>query len=155
MRNKQEGRKLVGQSINAIKALSDKLITKVGPSQRADALKRGFDTVFGNDPEFRTYQDARMALAGNLAVGQQGSRPSDADIKAIWLPLVPDPYRDTKESADMKWALINTMSNNPSGDTQSTGKTVSATQLANIAKKNGTTVDAERKRAEAAGYTVQ
>ncbi len=51
-----------------------------------------------------------MALAGNLAVGQQGSRPSDADIKAIWLPLVPDPYRDTRESAAAKWNLINTMS---------------------------------------------
>jgi hypothetical protein len=115
MRNKAAGRELVGKSISAIKTLGDRIITKIGPSQRADAIKRGAEAVFGNDPEFRTYQDARMALAGNLAVAQQGSRPSDADIKAIWLPLVPDAYRDTAESAAMKWGLINTMSNTDTG----------------------------------------
>jgi hypothetical protein len=115
MRNKAAGRELVGKSIFAIKTLGDRIITKIGPSQRADAIKRGAEAVFGNDPEFRTYQDARMALAGNLAVAQQGSRPSDADIKAIWLPLVPDAYRDTAESAAMKWGLINTMSNTDTG----------------------------------------
>lgn len=112
MRNKVAGRELAAASINAVRQLSAKIITKVGPSQRADAIKRGAEAVFGSDPEFRTYQDARMALAGNLAVAQQGSRPSDADIKAIWLPLVPDAYRDTggpDGSAEMKWNLINTM----------------------------------------------
>ena len=111
MRNKVEGRKLVKKSIGAIETLSRTIITKVGPAQRAQAIQRGAEAVFGNDPEFRTYQDARMALAGNLAVAQQGSRPSDADIKAVWLPLVPDPYRDTSESNEMKWRLIKDMSN--------------------------------------------
>lgn len=111
MRNKKEGRRLVKNSISAIQGLSEKIITKIGPAQRADAVKRGVEAVWGTDPEFRTYQDARMALAGNLAVAQQGSRPSDADIKAIWLPLVPDAYRDTAESSAMKWELIRTMSN--------------------------------------------
>lgn len=111
MRNKTEGRKLVKSSINAIEKLSKDVITKIGPAQRADAIKRGVEAVFGNDPTFRTYQDARMALAGNLAVAQQGSRPSDADIRAIWLPLVPDAYRDTDASATMKWELIKNMSN--------------------------------------------
>lgn len=110
MRNKEAGRGLVSRSIGAIEKMSNDIITKVGPAQRADAMKRGTEAVFGNDPSFRTYQDARMALAGNLAVAQQGSRPSDADIKAIWLPLVPDAYRDTAESAAMKWGLIKTMS---------------------------------------------
>lgn len=154
MREKAAGRELVGKSINAIKTLSDKIITRVGPSQRADAIKRGVDTVFGNDPAFRTYQDARMALAGNLAVGQQGSRPSDADIKAIWLPLVPDPYRDTKESADLKWQLINTMSNNQPAASATTGKTVTETQLKNIANMRKTDIETERKRAADAGYQV-
>lgn len=110
MRNKSAARVLVGNSIDAVRDLSRQIITKVGPAQRIDAIKRGADAVFGNDPSFRTYQDARMALAGNLAVAQQGSRPSDADIQAIWLPLVPDPYRDTQESMEMKWKLIDTMS---------------------------------------------
>ena len=109
MRNKVAGRALAKSSINAVEELSKKILTKVGPAQRAQSLVRGAEAVFGNDPEFRTYQDARMALAGNLAVAQQGSRPSDADIKAIWLPLVPDPYRDTSESATMKWTMIKTM----------------------------------------------
>lgn len=111
MRNKGEGRKLVTKSINAIQAKSEKIITKIGPAQRAEALKRGAEAVFGNDPDFRTYQDARYALAGNLAVAQQGSRPSDADIKLIWLPLVPNAYSDTSESAKQKWELIKEMSN--------------------------------------------
>jgi hypothetical protein len=110
MKNKTEGRKFVARSISAIENLSKKILTKVGPAQRAEAIKRGAEAVFGSDPEFRTYQDARTAMAGNLAVAQQGSRPSDADIRAIWLPMVPDAYRDTSESAEMKWNLIRTMS---------------------------------------------
>ena len=121
MRNKTEGRRLVASSIMAIEALSKKVITKIGPAQRAEAIKRGAEAVFGHDPEYRTYQDARMALAGNLAVGQQGSRPSDADIRAIWLPLVPDMFKDTTESAAMKWDLIRTMSNTPPSERVSTG----------------------------------
>ena len=111
MRNKTEGRKLVKKSVSSIRTISEGILTKVGPAQRAEAIKRGAEAVFGSDPAFRTYQDARTALAGNLAVAQQGSRPSDADIKSVWLPLVPDPYRDTRESATMKWDLIEQMSN--------------------------------------------
>jgi hypothetical protein len=110
MRNKGIARNLVKKSLASMKTLSEKVITNIGPSQRAKALKEGAEAVFGMDPTFRTYQDARYALAGNLAVNQQGSRPSDSDIKTIWLPMVPDPYRDTSESAQMKWDLINQMS---------------------------------------------
>lgn len=106
MRNREAATGKAFESVKAVRALGDKLITKVGPAQRAQAVARGAAAVFGNDPEFRAYQDARKALAGNLAVMQQGSRPSDADIMQIWLPLVPDVYRDTKESADIKWRLI-------------------------------------------------
>jgi hypothetical protein len=111
MRNKTEGRRLVKGSIDAIEELSRSIITKVGPQQRLDAIRRGVEAVWGTDPEFRTYMDARRALAGNLAVAQQGSRPSDADITAVWLPLVPNAYTDTAESADLKWKLIYQMSN--------------------------------------------
>jgi hypothetical protein len=124
MRNRQAARALVGSSISAIKAYSDKIMTKVGPEQRVEAITRGAAAVFGNDPEFITYQDARKALAGNLAVAQQGSRPSDADIQAIWLPLVPDAYRDTRDSAAMKWKLIETMSLPP--ETAGTGAATGA-----------------------------
>jgi hypothetical protein len=118
MRNKTEGRRLVRASIVAIEDLSKEIIGKVGPQQRLDAIKRGTAALAGYDAAFRTYQDARRALAGNLAVAQQGSRPSDADISAVWLPLVPDAYSDTRESAEMKWDLIYLISNvSPSNPT--------------------------------------
>ena len=115
MRNKAEGRKLVEKSVKALRSLSEKVITTHGLAQRATAVKRGIKAKLGDDPEFRTYQDARMALAGNLAVAQQGSRVSDADVKAIWLPMVPDIFEDTDESALLKWGLIDQMSGLESG----------------------------------------
>lgn len=109
MRNKQAGKAAAARAVDAVKTLGEKIITRVGPAQRADAIKRGAEAVFGNDPDFRTYQDSRMALAGTLAVEQQGARVSDADVKALWLPMVPDAYRDTSESAALKWEIINAM----------------------------------------------
>jgi hypothetical protein len=109
MRNKDAGKRTAARAVDAVRALGESIITKVGPAQRADAIKRGAEAVFGNDPEFQTYQDSRMALAGTLAVEQQGSRVSDADVKALWLPMVPDAYRDTAESYKLKWDLINAM----------------------------------------------
>ena len=109
MRNKEAGKRTAARAVEAVQALGSTIITKVGPAQRIDAVKRGAEAVFGNDPEFRTYQDSRMALAGTLAVEQQGSRVSDADVKALWLPMVPDAYRDTAESYKLKWDLIEAM----------------------------------------------
>lgn len=109
MRNKESARPAVQRGITAIRELGKEIFTKVGPAQRAQAIKRGAEAVFGNDPVFRTYQDARMATAGALAVEQQGARVSDADVKALWLPMVPDAYRDTKESNDLKWELIDAL----------------------------------------------
>lgn len=113
MRNKEAGKKVAARAVTAVRDLGSKIITKIGPAQRADAIKRGTEAVFGSDPEFRTYQDSRMALAGTLAVEQQGARVSDADVKALWLPMVPDAYRDTKESNDLKWELIDLMRGSP------------------------------------------
>ena len=110
MRNKQVGRGNLARTVDEVQALSLSIIDKVGVKQRANAIKRGSAAVFGNDPAFKTYQDARLAIAGNLAVGQQGSRPSDADVIRIWLPLVPDAYADTRDSAMMKWRLVRSMS---------------------------------------------
>lgn len=111
MRNKAAARVLVGESIGAIEDISRRVITeKAAIIQRAKASGRAMEAFFANDPDYRVYQDARMALAGNLAVAQQGSRPSDADIKAIWLPLVPDAFKDTRDSMDMKWQLIKKLS---------------------------------------------
>lgn len=109
MRNKESGKAVAAKAVDAVRKLGDGIFTKVGPAQRATAIKRGAEAVFGNDPEFRTYQDSRMALAGTLAVEQQGSRVSDADVRALWLPMVPDAYRDTKESYKLKWDLIDAM----------------------------------------------
>ena len=109
MRNKEAGKRTALRAVAAVRALGSRIITRVGPAQRAAAIERGVEAVFGTDPDFRTYQDARMALAGTLAVEQQGSRVSDADVKALWLPMVPDAYRDTRESNDLKWSLIDSM----------------------------------------------
>ena len=98
------------------------LITQRGISQRGSALARKVQSELGNDPEFKAYEDARFALAGNLAVMQQGSRPSDADIMSIWLPLVPSVFSDTDQSAQIKWGLIDKMSGfTPSGGAGQTG----------------------------------
>jgi hypothetical protein len=111
MRNKQDARALVQNSITEIEKLSKKVITeKTGIAQKAKATGRSVEAFLANDPDWLTYQAARMALAGNLAVAQQGSRPSDADIKAIWLPLVPNTFVDTEASSTQKWALIKVMS---------------------------------------------
>lgn len=109
MRNKQSGKKVAGLAVDAVRKLGDGIFTKIGPAQRVAAIKRGAEAVWGTDPEFRTYQDSRMALAGTLAVEQQGGRVSDADVKALWLPMVPDAFRDTKESYELKWKLIDAM----------------------------------------------
>lgn len=107
MRNKEAARNRLIPAIDGLEKLSQRVITeKSAAVQKAKAAGRTVEAALANDPDFRTYQDARMALAGNLAVAQQGSRPSDADIKAIWLPLVPDVFKDTQDSARMKWELI-------------------------------------------------
>lgn len=110
MQNRAAVRETATRSVDAIRELSQKVISKRGIAQRATSVGRSVESVLGSDPEYRTYQDARMSLAGNLAVLQQGSRPSDADIKAIWLPMVPDVFKDTDQSAAMKWSLVYQMS---------------------------------------------
>lgn len=110
-RNKDRSRATVSTAVQAVRELGGKVITeKLAIAQRAVAAGRSVDAALGDDPEYRAYQDSRVALAGNLAVLQQGSRPSDADIKAVWLPLVPDAFRDTKASSELKWKLIDQMS---------------------------------------------
>lgn len=109
MRNKVAMRPAVQRGIQAVRDLGEKIFTKVGPAQRAEAIKRGVEAVFGTDPDFRTYQDFRRAAAGALAVEQQGSRVSDADVEALWLPTIPDAYRDTRESFKLKWDMIDAM----------------------------------------------
>ena len=111
MRNKEAARKLLIPAIGQIEGLGKRVITeKTAIVQKAKSVGRSVDAALANDPDYRVYQDGRFALAGNLAVAQQGARPSDADIKAVWLPLVPNVFADTTESARMKWELIRVMS---------------------------------------------
>lgn len=95
--------------LKRMRQYSDEIITKVGPEQRLDAIKRGAETVFGQDPDFKVFQDFRNSLSVMLSVAQQGSRPSDADVFRAALPMVPNPYADTKESAARKWDMIFSM----------------------------------------------
>ena len=110
MREKQEATKRLGGTLSTVKALSQRVITeKSGIIQKAKAAGRSIEAELGDDPDYLAYQAARFATAGNLAVAQQGSRPSDADILRGWLPLVPDVFKDTSNSADLKWKLIEEM----------------------------------------------
>lgn len=114
MRNRAAARQMVIPAVDELQALGSRVITeKLAVVQKAKAAGRSVEAALANDPDFRVYQDARLALAGNLAVLQQGSRPSDADIKAIWEPLVPNVFKDTQESSALKWKMIRTMSGIP------------------------------------------
>lgn len=116
MRNRQNARGMVGTGIDAVQTLSQRVITETASiAQRAKATGMSVEAALADHPEYKTYQAARFALAGNLAVAQQGSRPSDADILKGWLPMVPDVFSDTKASADMKWALMRQLAAVPAG----------------------------------------
>lgn len=108
-RTRADARDRVQRSYTSIKGLADRLITKRGIAQRADATGRLVKDLIAGDPEFRAYQDSRRALAGELAVLSQGSRPSDADIERVWVPLVADVFADSPESAAIKWEIMRTM----------------------------------------------
>lgn len=96
-------------TLDKLKALSDKIITSSGLTQMgAGAVRAGLSKV-GWDDDFKVYSDLRGSLASQIAVAQQGSRPSDADVFRAALPLVPDPLSDTKGSAAQKWDQIYTM----------------------------------------------
>lgn len=88
-----------------LKEMGDEIISKVGPAQRATALKRGAEAVFGSDPNFRAYQDLKMSLAGRMA-RMFDPRPSDVDLLRVWAPMIPDPYTDTAASAKIKWGVV-------------------------------------------------
>jgi hypothetical protein len=123
-RNKASARKDAVGLINMLREMSDRIIKRVGPAQRADAARRGVAAVFGADPEFKVYQDLRYSLALNLAVMQQGSRPTDPDVQKGALPLVPDPFSDTDDSATMKWAYVDTLIDpKKAGNNQAGGQT--------------------------------
>jgi len=109
-RNKAAARARIEPAINEVEAIGKRVITaKAGIAQSAIAAGRSVESVLGSDPDWKTYQAARKALAINLAVASQGSRPSDVDMKA-WLELVPDAFVDTAESAEAKWKLIRVQS---------------------------------------------
>ena len=81
--------------------MSDAQWTAMSPSEKAqNVLRWGGNVIAGM---------TGMGSAGREAVEQQGSRVSDADVKALWLPMVPDAYRDTAESYKLKWDLIDAM----------------------------------------------
>ena len=106
MRNRQDSLKGLVPMLRNLRAMSEKIIQRVGPAQRFNATLRGLEAVAGSDPDFRVYQDFRGGLAAMIAVATQGSRPSDADVFRSALPLIPTPYKDTRESAKTKWDLI-------------------------------------------------
>ena len=113
MQEMAEARGQMASKITTLQSLSNRIITKVGPAQRADAIARGAEAVYGTDPEFRSYMDLKDAMGMQLAVSNQGAAQlSDRDVE-IWSKLVPDPYRDTAESSDIKWAMLRSMGSLP------------------------------------------
>ena len=77
MRNKVAGKATAARAVQAVRDLGAKILTKVGPAQRADAIKRGAEAIWGTDPEFRTYQDSPDGIgrhAGGGTAGLTGQR---------------------------------------------------------------------------------
>lgn len=113
-RSKEEAKTFVVPGISMMQQLGKRVITeKQAVIQRAKASGRSVEAALGNDPDYLGYQAGRFSLAGNLAVLQQGSRPSDTDIAKIWLPLVPDVFSDPVDSAKLKWFMIKVQSGTP------------------------------------------
>jgi hypothetical protein len=127
MRNKEAVKGNAMAFIGELKKLADGIIKNPQRYQQiVDSIKRGGEAAVMSDPEYRTYQDFRSSLAASIGVAEQGSRLSDADIKAIYLPMVPNVFTDTKASADMKWGLINTKLGGGSPKAPADGKTSGA-----------------------------
>lgn len=123
MQAKDEARKNLIPGLNLVKGVGDRLINLRGVAQRAQAAGQSVDSALGNNPEYRAYNDARFALAANLAVMQQGSRPSDADIIRGWLPLIPSVFNDTDQSSDIKWQMVEALAGLPPGSIAGRGAT--------------------------------
>ena len=106
-RDKEEARKRIAPFMEDLRKISERIITKpLSYMQRIESGIRGIDAALANDPDYRTYQDMRTALAAAMGTAEQGSRISDFDVKGVYLPMVPDVFRDTKDSAEQKWKLI-------------------------------------------------
>ena len=78
-----------------------------GPNQLVMNLLRKGASLVGMDTAMKLFEDHRFAMAGELAVASQGSRPSDADIKAVWLPMIPG-LMDTRDTALAKMNYLRT-----------------------------------------------
>lgn len=107
MRNKANAKEFIGRAMSGLEGLGKKVITEKSTLlQAAKASGRSVDAVLTDDPDYKTYQASRFAMAANLAVAQQGGRPSDKDVESGWLPLIPNVFYDTPESASRKWEFI-------------------------------------------------
>ena len=158
MRNRAIGRQNALVSIDALQDLSEKLHTEPTTiEQIRKSLMSGVQAITIGNPEFQTYQAARSALAGNLAVAQQGARPSDADIERVWLPLVPSLYTDNAETAQMKWgfvremALVTGLDQSAIEDMVIDLEGLDAEAIARLAASQGVTVDELINSVNAAG----
>jgi hypothetical protein len=107
-RKRMEDRGKAEEFINSVQQIGNRVITeKLAIIQKAKSTGRSVDAALANDPDYRTYQDARGALATKIGrMVDPGGRLSDFDVKGVWLPMVPDAFKDTKASAEMKWKLL-------------------------------------------------
>ena len=122
MRNRKAAKEKLLPAINELKALGGRVIKeKIAIAQRAIAAGRSVESALGSDPEYITYRDMRKALALTLAVAIQGSRPSDTEREAAE-GMVPDMFKDTADSAKMKWKMIETMMALGQGGGKESGK---------------------------------
>ena len=103
---KEATSKIVG-FVQNLKGISERLINKkLALQQRVGSSARAVEAALANDPDYRVYQDLRTALAAAMGTAEQGSRISDYDVRGVYLPMVPDIFSDTSESAPRKWEII-------------------------------------------------
>lgn len=106
MRNRKAARERMSPTINSARQLSQKVITETAAVvQRAKASGMSVDAALRGHPTYQAYQAGRSALAVNLAVAKQGSRPTEADVQ-IELMQIPDVFSDPVETAALKWAML-------------------------------------------------
>lgn len=114
-RNLEEDRASIARSVPFLKAITTKLITQTGPTQRVQSLYRRGAAFLGSDPDYRNYTDAVDSLSLAVASILNRGRPTEPD-RIMSARLFPDPLRDTTETAPVKWALLELMLQMPESE---------------------------------------
>jgi hypothetical protein len=112
MRNVEADRARISPKVDWLKSIADRLITEKGLLQRKLGSEEAVYAALGENPAYRTYVDTRGSFSIEIAAIVNKGRPTDIDAQEV-AKVIPDPFRDTSESAALKWTYLDLMMNNP------------------------------------------